>query len=759
MSRQSAFRGLVLLVGVLLFTFTAALYDGFVHATSVADEATLENERGLVDNHIAASMRTMAAAARVQLTWDDAVRHVGGQDRNQDAGRIDAKWADPFIGEFLWSNLHAEYLYLIRPDGSLLRAWDHGKPATINRFQPVFAHIRDQLKVMAANRTVFGSPAGYRKLEDTIWPVDENGKALSRWSWQLGMVDGAPAYFAVISIVPDDNINLLRRTPNNVIAVKLIDKQLMATFANDLRLNDMQFSLGAGVGSGRNATELRDEHNAVIGTLNWQPNKLGPLVMRRTVPLLGAYLAFFMMVLVGGFFVIRQALNLARAYAAGEARAQRSAMHDPMLGLPNRTMVMQRMNRNLAELHDHASSVPLFVAYIDLDHFKSINDTIGHHVGDALLFEVVRRLRAILQDGDLLGRLASDEFVILHRDVGARETADALGASIMSAFTEPFKIMGHSLAVTASCGIAWAPGHAGDATELLRLADIALFRAKQRGRGRYRCFTDDMNSTIRWRQDMEIELRRAIAGNGLEMVYQPIVQISDRKIVCFEALLRWKHPDRGEISPAVFVPLAENCGLMPQLGEWVLRRVFQDSAEFGSTEISINLSPLQLSARDFLSQLRLLAVETGIIPRNFVFEITEGVLMDSSDRMLSVLGELRDMGFRIALDDFGTGYSSLAYLRSFQFDRIKVDRSFVQGIENDLDAQAILKTIVSLGRTLRMKVIAEGVETPLQQQLVATSGCELVQGHLHWRALEVNRAAALVNGRLRLTDIREDVAA
>jgi diguanylate cyclase (GGDEF)-like protein len=440
-------------------------------------------------------------------------------------------------------------------------------------------------------------------------------------------------------------------------------------------------------------------------------------------------------------------MRFARELAASEAQAQHHALHDPMLGLPNRTHVMQRLAGMLSQI----TAVPaaarresVLLAYIDLDHLKAINDSIGHHVGDDLLVQVVKRLREHTQPGDVLGRLASDEFVLLRRTHGAAEAADALGRQIMRAFADPFLLVGHSIPVTASCGISWAPDHGMDARSLMRNADIALFRAKQRGRARYRRFTRDMDATIRWRQDMEIELRRAIALDGLTMAYQPIVNIADGSIASFEALLRWHHRERGEIGPGIFVPMAEQAGLMPLLGDWVLRRVFADSHDFGNAEISVNLSPLQLVARDFMPSLKALIASESVDPSRFTFEITEGVLLDSTERVMQILRELQEMGFRIALDDFGTGYSSLAYLRSFQFDRIKIDRSFVHGIENDIDAQSILRAIVALGRTLRMKVVAEGVETLLQQQLVHAAGCQLIQGHLYWRALSSDQVVGLL---------------
>lgn len=740
---QSAMRGLMVAVAVALLTFTVALFGGFLHATRIADEATMESERNLLSSHISVTERGILAAQKIQESWDEAMLAAGGQGET-----LDTRWVDTYFGQFLWNNLHTDFLFLTAPDGKLLRAWQHGKPAVDADYAPVERMLRDERDEMASNRAVDGTPARFRRLADTEWPYNAENQPMVRMASQLGEYHGQPAILTIVSIIPDHDFGLLRRTPNNLVAVRLIDREILAGIGRDLLLKDLVFTPSMKPDPGRNHLELVDQDGGRIGWLSWKPNNVGPMIVRQTTPLLLGYLAFYVLVLAGGVMLVRQAIQLAREYAAREARAHRSAMHDPMLGLPNRTMVMQRMSKLLAEIEVEGGDQALVLAYIDLDHFKSINESIGHHVGDELLVDVSRRLRAILSEGDMLGRIASDEFVILHRvdnKGDGKSAADALGKRVVGVFSEPFHIMGHTVVASASCGLAWGPDQANDATELLRLADIALFRAKQRGRGRYRYFTEDMNASIRWRQDMELELRRAITADDLTMLYQPIVNVADRRIVSFESLLRWNHRDRGAISPSVFVPLAEQSGLMPMLGDWVLRRVFSDCASMEHVEISVNLSPLQITARDFVPNLQAMVREYHVDPRRFVFEVTEGVLLESSERVLSRLEQLRDMGFRIALDDFGTGYSSLAYLRSFQFDRIKVDRAFVQGIESDLDALAILKTIVTLGRTLRMKVIAEGVETLLQQQLVEASGCELIQGHLHWRAMPIERASALVS--------------
>jgi predicted signal transduction protein with EAL and GGDEF domain len=309
---------------------------------------------------------------------------------------------------------------------------------------------------------------------------------------------------------------------------------------------------------------------------------------------------------------------------------------------------------------------------------------------------------------------------------------------------EPFVISGNAIEVTCSCGISWGPAQSEDPGELLRRADIALYRAKQRGRSRYRCFTQDMDASVKLRLELEMELRRAISREELSMAYQPIVGTMSGEIGGFEALLRWEHPERGTIRPDLFVPIAEQGGLMIPLGNWMLRTVFRECRDWPACDISVNLSPIQIMASDFVATMAAIVGETGIDPARVVLEITEGVMLDRSEHVLSTLRDLGRMGFRIALDDFGTGFSSLSYLRIFQFERIKIDRSFVSNVENDRDANAILSTIAALGHSLRMKVVAEGVETETQRRLVQAAGCEMVQGHLFWKAMPGPEARALL---------------
>jgi len=737
---------LTLVTLVAALAVSLIILGGLLQATMAANQVTQDNERRLLDNHLSVLLRTQLSAQAVQVAWDDAMRAAGGQ-----GDPLDRKWADVYLGQFLSTMLKADRLFLVAPDGTLLRAWHDGRAADPGFYGAIAPAVRAKLADMASNRTLNGVPAGYRQLQDARWPLDERGHPLTRWSGSIVRAGDRAALMTVVALTPDGDTSLLRRTPNHLVALRSFNAGLVAEIGSAVLLDHMRFSSSPPVAPG-NALELSGADGKPLGWMTWRPGNIGAMVLRRTMPLLAGGLLFLAALLVVGGIAVRRALQIARELAASEAQAHHFALHDPMLGLPNRAHVMQRLRGMLAAADEDGLPAPpgepaqseVLLAYFDLDHFKSINESIGHHVGDDLLVQIVGRLRERMGAEDMLGRLASDEFVLLRPGQAGAEAADALGRMVMEVFAEPFIVFGHSVPVSASCGISWGPDHGADAKDLLRSADIALFRAKQRGRARYRWFTRDMDATVRWRLDMEVELRRAIALDQLTMVYQPIVNVADGSIASFEALLRWHHRDRGEIGPGIFVPVAEQAGLMPLLGDWVLRRVFADSHDFGKAEISVNLSPLQLVARDFLPHLKSLIADEAVDPARFAFEITEGVLLDRSDKVMDLITELQDMGFRIALDDFGTGYSSLAYLRSFPFDRIKIDRAFVQGIESDVDAQSILRAIVALGRTLRMKVVAEGVETLLQQQLVQAAGCQLIQGHLYWRALTPEQVIGLL---------------
>lgn len=721
---------------VALLALTTALIVAFRNSTNIADHFARTEEQRLVERFMERTEKQILEADKLQVVWDDAVTML-----NSPKAEV---WTRNFLAGYFWGSHRIDRIYHVRFDGSLVRCWHGVKLSQDCRYRPLSRTISGLIRQSLKDQTQRGQVRDWRRHGSVNWPYDSKGLPIGLGQSSIASVEGQPAIVAVASVVPDVTPSLLQAEPDYIVLVRFIDERIISDLHESLVLDDVRFETSATDDKNRNSLAIRDLHGDRIGWISWLSKPPGPAILRQTAPLLAVYILFFVGVVAGGAIIVRRMRRTTSELIASEAQAQHNALHDAMSGLPNRAHFMQRLRQELNACVERRELGDVFVAYVDIDRFKIVNDTLGHHVGDELVRQVALRLRRSLPPGDFLSRFGGDEFVLMRRTTGGRAAADMLGKQIMALTREPFVISSNNLEVSLSCGISWGPEQSEDPGELLRRADIALYRAKQRGRARYRRFTRDMDASVKLRREMEVELRRAIVRDELTLAYQPIVHAGSGAIEGFEALLRWPHPERGSIRPGLFVPVAEQAGMMVPLGSWVLRRVFTESRQWPDCDISVNLSPLQIMSSDFLQAMDELVRETGADPRRFILEVTEGVMLDRSDHVLDVLKGLNYRGFRIALDDFGIGYSSLSYLRSFQFDRIKIDRSFVQNIEGDLDAHSILKAIVSLGHTLRMKVVAEGVETPMQRALVQAAGCQMIQGHLFWEALPVDEAKALV---------------
>jgi diguanylate cyclase (GGDEF)-like protein len=410
-----------------------------------------------------------------------------------------------------------------------------------------------------------------------------------------------------------------------------------------------------------------------------------------------------------------------------EARIRFMAHHDALTSLPNRLLFHERMKAALEE--ERRSGTSLAVLCLDLDYFKGVNDTLGHSAGDALLEAVAQRLLGCIRESDLVARLGGDEFAILHFSDHQPEDAEALAKRIVETLRQPYEIDGQPAIVSVSIGIAVADEDETSAELLLKCADMALYRAKADGRSTYRFFETEMDAEVQARRAIELDLREALARSQLEVFYQPLFELEHGRVSGFEALLRWRHPQRGMISPATFIPIAEDLRLIGPIGEWVLRRACADAASWPDhVAIAVNLSPMQFRGPDLVQTVQRALSQSGLPARRLEIEITESALLQQNDKVLATLHRLRDLGVRIALDDFGTGYSSLSYLRSFPFDKIKIDQSFVREIGSRPDCLAIVTSVASLARRLGMTTTAEGVETAEQVAELRSAGCTEVQG-------------------------------
>lgn len=410
------------------------------------------------------------------------------------------------------------------------------------------------------------------------------------------------------------------------------------------------------------------------------------------------------------------------------------AFHDALTGLPNRLMLRDRLSQ--AIVRAQRNDTVLAVLFIDLDRFKAINDTLGHRIGDAVLRSVATRIEGQLRKSDTVAREGGDEFLVLLEEVGSAQNAARVAAKLLHSLGQPHDIEGHSLHCSGSIGVAMYPDDGDSADELIKHADAAMFDSKGDGRNQVHFFSEESWERLARRFTLEAELRTAIEEKQFIIHYQPQVELAGNRISGAEALIRWKHPVRGIVPPLEFIPLAEELGLIVPIGDWVLNEVCAQMKDwlsrFGwSPSVSVNISARQLQANDFAQRVDEILSRHQLPPNLLELELTEHSLMQQHDRASRLLAGLKQQGVRLVLDDFGTGYSNLMTLFSMPFDMLKVDRSFVSGIEDDVPSRALVDMILALARQLRLQVVAEGVETRTQQSLLADLGCEFVQGYLH----------------------------
>jgi diguanylate cyclase len=535
---------------------------------------------------------------------------------------------------------------------------------------------------------------------------------------------GRPAIVAAVAVGTSAELSAGNGGAPIVFSVRYVDGPLLQQIGSDLQLSDLRKIGPAAQPAGEYATELADARGDPIAHFAWTPSPPGREVVMSVLPFIAVALAGFAL-LVG--LVMRHMRGTAQAIAAGETQLRHLALHDPVCGLPNRIYFAERLEAVINEVRAGGPSAAVF--YIDLDHFKDVNDTLGHHVGDELILNVTQRLSRILRGSDLVARLGGDEFAIITNCASDSYSLQAIAGRIISAVCAPYSINGHNIIIGASIGIAAIDRRARDAADILRYADMALYRAKNEGRNRACIYDAAMDADLSNRKLLEGDLHHAIQNDGLRAAYQPIVNAAGDTVIGVEALARWTHPSLGEIPPVQFIPIAEHSGLIVELGEWMLRRACLDGKNWPNVTIAVNVSPLQFRRSDFVEVVERILKDTEFDASRLELEITESTLLGNMETAELAMLRLKATGVRFALDDFGTGYSSLLYLRRFPFDKLKIDSSFVRAIEKAPDAAAIVHAVVSLGRGLGMKVTAEGVETAEQHLFLRAAGVHSMQGY------------------------------
>jgi diguanylate cyclase (GGDEF)-like protein len=686
-----------------------------------ADSLAAERQQQLIATVLQQSIARTAHDQESTTVWEDAVRQV-------EAPRPDATWLDANLGVWLHTYYGHDEVFIVSPQGRPIYGMRNGyrvDPAIYDRHLrsvalPLIAQLRDKLR----------HPS----------PGDVSASVLTPGAIDLGVVGAHPAIVSVKPIVSDA---AAKKQPTGTeflhISVRYLDGKFTQDLADQYQLDGATFATSPSAADARSDVPVRSSAGQTLGYLTWLPFMPGSIMMRRISPLMLVALVLMMAVVS---ILLRHVRRSTLALEASEAQAQHLAFHDVLTGLPNRAMFEDRLAHELARVRGRAGSLALL--YLDLDGFKIVNDTLGHPAGDELIRAVARRLAAEVRSTDLVARVGGDEFAIVQCDVGTRAEAEILCMRIIEAISAPFDIAGTEVRVGISVGIAIAPVDAGERTELARKADIALYEAKAAGRGRYMFFAEQMDAGIRRRREIESSLRDALAaGDQLEVYYQPLYSAQTGVISGAEALVRWHHPQFGMIAPAMFVPIAEQTGLIEQLGEWVLEQACRAAVSWPIDTISVNVSAVQLRNASFADRVLAVLTLTGLDPSRLEIEITETSFIENAANCQPNLIALRSHGIKLALDDFGTGYSSFTHLQNFTVDRLKIDRSFVDGIGTGEEGSAIIQAIVDLAKASGLKITAEGVETIEQSDFLSRIGCNSLQGYLLARPMRASAVDAI----------------
>lgn len=698
---------LVPLVAILLLTFVGAGAALFVGTSLTNTEARHQQQR-MIEASFSQSLNEHLRQLRSLSRWGPFEQHL--------AEGNSSRWLDENIGLWLYEMFGHQLILVLDQQNQIVRVWREGQPVSAPEDDPLIGEV---LQSPLVNDPVRQDNADYAR------------------------VTNRAAALAVGNIQRESNALPRFR----LVSLKFLDDGYLAGLAERNQLQGLHFSDGTPQpGTGARYLLIAQAGEAV-GYLNWIPSRPGAQMLRTIGPSTGlAVLAISLLCLYMVRRLWNSSVNLSQSMlrlGASEAQAQHLAFHDVLTGLPNRALVEDRLTQALALATRHDQRVALLL--IDLDRFKTINDTHGHHAGDELIIAVAQRLSRIVRASDTVGRIGGDEFIVVMPDVDNIGQVHSLAQRIIDELSEPFTLFGSDVWSGASIGLALAPKDGVDRLELMRKADIALYEAKSGGRGTYRQFERAMDESVRTRQTIAADLRTALhTHQGLEVWYQPLMDIGGQQMVGIEALLRWHHPTRGLIAPAEFIAIAEETGLIIPLGEWVLAEACITQQRFPELLVAVNVSPVQFRSTGFVERVMAIVSQNGGDPKRLELEITEGVLIEDEREARAIIVELRDAGFRIALDDFGTGYSSLNYLSNFPVDKIKIDRSFTQSLGVAENSVAIVESVVKLGHAMGLMVTAEGVETPGQMSALADAGCNQLQGYLFSQAVPADQLAALI---------------
>lgn len=705
-------------------------------AASRIDDRSLARQTHSVQTGLADIAKRIPVEQNSSAIWDEAVLNLRSDNEPWIEENLTA-WMSDYFGhdEVFVLDSANEAVHAAR-NGSAVDPGSYEPARSI--VTPLVTALRDAMATASAGMSDSTAAVTGLGVEDFVTLADDK-----------------PAIVSLRPIVPSSDA--VRQAPGTEfihVSIRLVDSEVTGEIAAKYAIEGLGYAEFGQVDGDKVASPVLNNGGRIIGFLTWVPDKPAHALIRDTAPALAAALA---LVALAATLLLRRLKRTSAMLEHSRAEASYLAFHDALTGVPNRALFEDRLEQALAHVRRSGSMVALH--YLDLDRFKHVNDTLGHPVGDELIKAVAQRLSACVSDVDTVARIGGDEFAIIQ--VGLADTALALSLAqtVVEVIGAPFELSGHEIRVGASVGVVVTSDAGSTGEELMRQADIALYSAKGDGRGRYHLFVDEMDENVRDQRGLEMDLRSALASEGgLGLVYQPIYDTHSCKIAGAEALVRWDHPVRGRLSPATFISLAEDRGLIDQLGMWVLTTACRFAASSSIAWVAVNVSPLQFRDEHFADRVFEVLEHTGLPARRLELEITEGLLLQNSPLVQSTLNRLRARGIRVALDDFGTGYSSISYLRTYGVDKLKIDQSFTAALGKDQEIQGIVRSIIELGRAMHMLVTAEGVETAEQQRILASLGCDQLQGYLLSRPVPgdtlietlVNNAASVSTADLRL---------
>ena len=672
------------------------------------DLASRQREQTMLGHGIEQSLGDYAARVVPQVDWDEAVKNIDN--------RLDRHWVDQNVTSYLYTLNGISHVFLLDADNRLIYAAQNGKSGRLDiiaPFAPTVNLLLPELRAREATRPALRPSAGAHAI--IAKPIQTSSFAL---------IAGRPFILIASLVQPDFGTVMPKATHSPIMVAALpVTPAMIAAYGDRFLIKDLALTRDDPHQSGRASVQLLDANGLPGAVLSWTPRQPGAELLAQLLPALGLVLALFGCI---SWRFLGRSTTITSDLIASEARARHLAYHDVLTQLPNRAMMYDRLRNMLALSRRQYSETALHC--LDLDRFKEVNDSLGHPAGDELIQQVAQRLVELCRDTDTVARLGGDEFVILQPDTSSGG-ASHLAERILKSFEEPFDLQFGVVEVGVSIGVTLIANADLEPSEAMRQADLALYSSKENGRNRVTFFEPDMDAALRMRRALETDLRKALADGSLTMVYQPQMDQSGN-VASAEALVRWQHPEKGAIPPTVFVALAEESGLILDLGEFIFERVFAETLDWPDLRVAINVSALQLRSPVFMAMVTRLVAEYRIDPSRYEIEITETALLGHDGVTRDNITMLKQEGFTIALDDFGTGYSSLNSLKRFAVDTIKIDRSFIHNLEANEEAEALVDAIIKLARALRLNIVAEGVETEAQRERLMSCGCSHFQGYL-----------------------------